>query len=31
MEQRAASLGGSCSIDSAPGHGTRLCWTAPTT
>ncbi|WP_306376508.1 GAF domain-containing sensor histidine kinase [Arthrobacter sp. TB 26] len=31
MEQRAASLGGNFNIDSTPGHGTRLCWTAPTT
>lgn len=30
MEERAASLGGSCTIDSAPGRGTRLIWTAPT-
>jgi two-component system sensor histidine kinase DevS len=31
MEQRAASLGGTFRTDSTPGHGTRLCWTAPTT
>lgn len=31
MEQRAASLGGSCTIDSTPGRGTRLIWTAPAT
>lgn len=31
MEQRAASVGGTFSIDSPPRYGTRLCWTAPTT
>jgi two-component system sensor histidine kinase DevS len=31
MEQRAASLGGCCTIDSTPGRGTRLIWTAPAT
>lgn len=30
MEQRAASLGGAFAVDSRPGHGTRLSWTAPT-
>lgn len=30
MEQRAASLGGSCTIDSTPDGGTRLIWSAPT-
>lgn len=31
MRRRAAALGGHCSIESAPGGGTRLLWSAPTT
>jgi signal transduction histidine kinase len=30
MRDRAAALGGSCTIDGASGTGTRLIWTAPT-
>jgi signal transduction histidine kinase len=29
MRERAAALGGSCTIDGASGTGTRLIWTAP--
>lgn len=29
MNHRAQSLGGSCSIESAPGSGTRIVWAAP--
>jgi len=31
MKHRAAALRGDCFIDSSPGHGTRVSWTAPTT
>jgi len=31
MKHRATALGGQCSIQSTPGHGTRLTWTAPST
>ena len=31
MKTRAARLGGSCVIDSAPGKGTSVTWTAPLT
>jgi len=30
MKNRAERLGGSCTIDSAPGKGTSVTWTAPT-
>ena len=30
MRHRAVSAGGSCTVDSASGQGTRLTWTAPT-
>lgn len=29
MRHRAASVGGSCTVDSATGRGTRVTWTAP--
>ncbi|MFP5312985.1 MAG: sensor histidine kinase, partial [Actinomycetes bacterium] len=29
IKNRAAGLGGTCSIDSAPGRGTSVTWTAP--
>jgi signal transduction histidine kinase len=29
MKHRAMALGGECSIESSPGHGTQLTWTAP--
>lgn len=31
LHHRAAAVGGTCTIDSTPGHGTRIRWTAPTT
>ncbi|MHC6591653.1 GAF domain-containing sensor histidine kinase [Arthrobacter sp. C152] len=30
MKSRAARLGGTCEVDSSPGHGTTVTWTAPT-
>ncbi|MFB0836812.1 GAF domain-containing sensor histidine kinase [Arthrobacter sp. E44] len=30
MQNRAARLGGTCTIDSAPGEGTSITWTVPT-
>jgi signal transduction histidine kinase len=29
MEQRAQALGGSCTIESAPGAGTEVLWKVP--
>ncbi|WP_394253397.1 sensor histidine kinase [Arthrobacter pityocampae] len=31
LHHRAAAVGGTCTIDSTPGHGTRIRWTAPIT
>ncbi|MHA7282727.1 GAF domain-containing sensor histidine kinase [Arthrobacter sp. TMS2-4] len=31
LQHRAAAVGGTCTIDSTPGHGTSIRWTAPTT